>query len=131
MIEPRECTFKVAMDKEQAELENHREVKLVVNFPEDCLETLVADAMKSQVIKWQGQIRKNWSKFEKDGTPDEITYGEALYESRKGRVIVRKPTEEEVEDFMTAKIAKLSKLGIEYLVKTGSLPSDENDEYWK
>ena len=127
MIESITCTFKVAMDKEQAELENHREVTLTVNFPEDCQDQLVADAMKSQIIKWQGQIRKNWGKFEADGTPEEITYGQALYESRRG-VIVRKPTDEDVENFI---IGKLTQEGIMYLATEGKMPPKEDEQYWK
>lgn len=123
--------FKVAMDAEQAKLENYEEVVLEVEFPEDCEAQLKADALKTQIIRWQGQIRKNWTKFLEDGLKEKIVYGQPLYETRTRGVVVRKPTEEEVQNYMAEQISKLTPQGVNILVQTGNLPSKDLAEAWK
>ena len=120
-------TFKVAMDKEQAELKNHKDVTFEVEFPAECQDQLVQDALKSQIIKWQSQIRNNWDKFIEEGVASKVVYGDSLYEGKR-RTVVRPPTDDDVENFI---IGKLTTEGIMYLATEGKMPPKEVAEYWK
>jgi hypothetical protein len=82
--------FKVAMDNEQAKLKNHHTITVNVSF-DGVDEKLVQEmAMKAQIVAWQSQIRANWDQFITDGLPKTITFGEALYESKRGVVTEEK-----------------------------------------
>ena len=95
--------FKVAMDSEQAKLKNHHTILVDVSF-EGVDEKVVQEmAMKAQIVAWQSQIRANWDKFLTDGLPSTITFGEALYESTKGKVTVDK-----ARDVLKAQLSKMS-----------------------
>lgn len=79
-------TFKVAMDNEQAKLKNHSTVEFTCSFDGVSENTVQEMALKAQIVAWQSQIRANWDEFITDGVPSTVTFGEALYESKKGQV---------------------------------------------
>jgi hypothetical protein len=104
--------FKVAMDKEQAELKNHLEYSFEVDMSKAERSVLEGYALKSWKIELQGQIRSNWKEFEKmwddDKLPTTLEFGSPLF-GRKEKV--RPPTEEEVKAAMAAKVAQMQAEG--------------------
>ena len=52
-------------------------------------------ALKNYVIEIQGQIRNNWSDFEKDGVPKVITFGQTMF-GKKLKTVVKKMSSEEI-----------------------------------
>ena len=85
--------FKVAMDSEAAKNKEHHEVEVYVSFETADENKVVEMAMKAQIVAWQSQIRAHWDEFLTDGLPGTVTFGEALYESSKGKVTVARATD--------------------------------------
>ena len=90
-----EVEFKVRlgkMPKDEAE-----KVNLVVHIKDEHLEDLIGQAMKSQVISWQSQVRNNWDKFLADDYEplEEIEFGQPMFGPKK-KTVVREMTEEEM-----------------------------------
>jgi hypothetical protein len=92
-----EVEFKVAMDKEAAKNKEHETVVFTVVVKDEHMEDVVAAAVKSQVILWQGQIRNNWDKFMGDEfeMPEEVEFGQPLF-GPKPRTTTRRMTEDEM-----------------------------------
>ena len=95
-------SFKVAMDKEQKDLKNFKNVKFEVSFDGVPLSTIQKHAISSQVVAWQSQIRNNWDKFISGELPKIVTFGTPLFEGK--RTVVTKPiTEEDIRAFLAGK----------------------------
>ena len=120
-MENQKVEFKVAMDSEQAKLKNHKEVKVEVSLPPEIEELVVKAAMKSYVIDLQNQIRTNWDTFLKDGVPETLMFGQALY-AKRVKVSVRQPTQEEIDKSAAEKFSKMTPEQIMEFVKTGKFP---------
>ena len=91
-VENHVIKFKVAMDSEAAKNKEHKEVSIMVTFANADEKKVVEMAMKAQIVAWQSQIRAHWDEFIIDGLPEEITFGETLWESSRGKVTVEKAT---------------------------------------
>ena len=108
--------FKVAMDNEQAKAKNHTSVEFTCTFEGADEAKVVEMALKAQVVAWQSQIRSNWDRFISEGLPKTVTFGEALYESSKGKVTVEKATDTLKKQLSTMspeeKIAYLKECGL-------------------
>ena len=98
-------TFKIARDSEAKSLGNTREVTITVNFDGVPEETVVKAALQAQVVSWQGQIRSHWDDFVAGRLPDEVTFGNPLFEGRQTRTVIRQPTEKDVKEFIKAQLA--------------------------
>ena len=88
--------FTVSMDEEQKKLKNFMTVELDVDMSTATREELEEYAFKAYIVKLQSQIRPNWDAFENECVDKKFTkslkFGEALFESTKGRVTVEKAT---------------------------------------
>lgn len=91
-LENQVIKFKVAMDSEAAKNKEHKEVEINVSFENADEKKVVEMAMKAQVVAWQSQIRSHWDEFISDGLPKTVVFGEALWESSRGKVTVEKAT---------------------------------------
>ena len=91
-----EHSFKVSMDKEQKELKNFYNVKLNVDMNVE-RKVLEEYALRAYVVEVQGQIRPNWTAFEKECVNKVFTksvkLGDALFASTKGKVTLEKARE--------------------------------------
>jgi len=116
-------TFKVSMDSEAKKNEEFEEVEFLLSFPDTCKDQLVADAVAHQKVKWQQQIRSNWSKFVENGVPEKIEYGQPLFGGRRSSP--RPPTQDEMQTYMAKAIANLNPAGIAEFARTGRLPTEK------
>ena len=102
-----ETKFKVAMDKEQAALKNHYEVVLQVNMSGASREVLEKYALRAYKVELQSQIRPNWTTFVEQCNgkvfKKSIAFGDALFESTKGKV-----TQEKAQEAYKAKVGQMS-----------------------
>ena len=101
-----EHSFKVSMDKEQKELKNFYNVKLNIDMNVE-RKVLEEYALRAYVVEVQGQIRPNWTAFEKECVNKVFTksvkLGDALFASTKGKV-----TQEKAQEAYKAKVGQLS-----------------------
>jgi hypothetical protein len=109
------CTFKVAMDNEQAKAKNHVEVEIDVEKCDD--ETMLKYAMKAYVVELQSQIRSNWDEFVKGEYPKALVIGEKMFEGRRGAPVTEAKAKEvllkKLEGMsMDEKIKALKELGL-------------------
>ena len=108
--------FKVAMDAEQAKAKNHHEVEFTVTFEGADEAKVVEMALKAQVVAWQSQVRAHWDEFISEGLPKTVVFGEALWESSRGKVTVEKATNILKAQFSTMspdeKLAYLKECGL-------------------
>lgn len=98
-----EMKFKVAMDKEQAELKNHHEVTIEVSKCDD--ETMLRYAKKAYIVELQSQIRNNWEAFIAGSYPKSLVIGQAMFESTRGKV-----TQEKAQSIYRDSMASLSQV---------------------
>ena len=98
-----EMKFKVAMDKEQAELKNHHEVIIEVSKCDD--ETMLKYAKKAYIVELQSQIRANWTAFIAGSYPKSLVIGQAMFESTRGKV-----TQEKAQSVYRDSMASLSQV---------------------
>ena len=102
-----ETKFKVAMDKEQAALKNHYEVVLQVDMNGASRADLEKYALRAYTVELQSQIRPNWGAFisQCNGKvfKKSIAFGEALFESTRGKV-----TQEKAQEAYKAKVGQMS-----------------------
>lgn len=121
-------TFKVSMDKEQKELKNFKTVEIQVDMEGVSQADLVKYAMKSYVIELQGQVRPNWTEFEKALVDGKFTktlkFGEALFEG-KGRGQVTLAKAQTVYADAMAKLGRKEKL--DKLLKDGLISQEMYD----
>lgn len=121
----REIEVKFNVKPAGAEKEDKGEtIEFICNVDSELhFDDLLADAMRSQVIKWQGQIRNNWDKFMSPDyeIPLTLDYGEALFEGKRGGK--RAPTKEEIQASAAQIIAQMTPEEIQEFVKTGEFPS--------
>ena len=82
-----QVTFKVSMNDEEKKAGNAKEVKLNVDMSKATREELEIAALKSYVIKIQGEFRPNWDKFMAGDYPRDITYGQVLFAKKATRVM--------------------------------------------
>jgi hypothetical protein len=124
-MKPRiEVEFNVAMNNDEKKAGNVETVKFALIFPEGCEDQVQADAVAHAVVKFQSQIRSNWDKFVKDGVPEEVTYGDALYTKTR----TRKPTEADIISY----VQQLTQEGLMWMATNGKVPSkDEYPEFYK
>lgn len=120
-------TFDIARDMEAKKNKEIDRVKFTLEFPDGCENLVVADAIAHQVVKWQQQIRSNWTEFKENGVPEKVEYGQPLFASRR-RVVVKPATEEDVNNY----ISQLNEAGLAELVKSGKMPiKSERPELFK
>ena len=141
-----ETKFKVAMDKEQANLKNHYEVVLNVDMSTASREELEKYALRAYTVELQSQIRPNWTSFIGQCVgkvfSKNIVFGCALFESTKGKVTQEK-AKSVYKDAMAqmSQVEKLRKLldddmidvdmyeaSVEKLHAKGELTDDELDQ---
>ena len=91
-VENQVIKFKVAMDSEAAKNKEHKDIEINVSFEAADEKKVVEMAMKAQVVAWQSQIRAHWDEFITEGLPKTVVFGEALWESSRGKVTVEKAT---------------------------------------
>lgn len=128
----RKVKFTVAMDAEQKKAGNTEDVELIVEIPEDdegVMNAVFNDAMKTYVISLQSQIRSHWDTFLDKGVPERLTFGDVLYSTPRKKVVVRRPTVEEMKDYAAQQISLLNSEGIQIFIQTGKFPEDE--KYYK
>ena len=93
--------FQVAMNAEEKALKNLHKVELEVGTCDD--ETMLKYAMKAYTVEIQSQIRSNWDLFIKGEYPKELTIGQAMFASTRGKV-----TAEKAQEAYKAKVNQLS-----------------------
>ncbi len=117
-----EITFKVKMDKHS----DAHEVKLNVSFDDVDEAIIQKHALANCVVGWQGQIRNHWDAFVEGKMPTEVTFGNPLFASTRGRTIVKQVTVDSAAEFLNGK-SELNKLTalIDMMEKAGmDIPED-------
>ena len=76
-------TFNISMDNEAKKAGDIRKVELEVSFEGVPDETIRKHAMANMTVAWQNQIRGNWTAFDEGKLPNEITFGEPLFATRR------------------------------------------------
>jgi len=98
-------TFKIARDAEAKKEGDIQEVTLTVNFEGVAEADLIKAALQAQIVGWQSQIRSHWTEFVEGKIPEEITFGDPLFEGKKVRTIVAPVTEVDVKKYIQEQLA--------------------------
>ena len=93
--------FTIAMNQEEKLAGNVHKVSVNV---EKCDEvTMLKYALKAYIVEIQSQIRNNWDQFITGDYPKELTIGQAMFASTRGKV-----TQEKAQEAYKAKVNSLS-----------------------
>lgn len=98
--------FKVSMNNEEKEAGNHYTLNIEVDMSQASRETLEKYALRAYKVELQSQIRPNWAAFveqcEGKTFTKSIAFGDALFESTKGKV-----TQEKAQEAYKAKVGQM------------------------
>lgn len=91
--------FTVAMDSEQKQLGNAKEIKFECDFDGVDPGIIQRHAIQNMIVTWQGQIRRNWGLFLEGKLPKVVLFGAALFPGRT-RGVAPPMTTERAEEFI-------------------------------
>ena len=138
--------FKVSMCEEEKIAGNHYTLNIDVDMSQASRETLEKYALRAYKVELQSQIRPNWTTFveqcEGKTFKKSIAFGDALFESTKGKVTQKKAQAVYKDSMATMTVLqKLRKLldddmisvdmyeaSVEKLHAKGEITDDEFDE---
>ena len=115
--------FTTSLNEEERKAGNGQEITTTVLISDEELETCIERGVKNRIISWQANIKSNWDSFLKGGFPEEIHFSEVPF-AGKGRTVTRQPTEQEMADYMTRRIATMTPEQIQEFARTGRLPQN-------